>query len=225
MRHLIKSYREKLFKRASLGLISSFSAAVALSGCVSLLPEPAPADLIYRLSPITERVSNQSGAYVVRIDNPIVAQTLQSQDIIVITDTTQIASASGAQWAETIPSLLQQSVIDHMGTRADMIGVLPTSGARPKYRVSLNIRAFEAQFDRGLEAAPLAVIDYTATVSNAATRAFVGVHDVRQTARARSERVSDIVKAKDQANAQAADDLMNWLAQSLPRYEGIAPTG
>jgi len=44
--------------------------AIALSGCVSLLPDAAPADVIYRLGVIKLGVPQSPSAKVIRIDRP-----------------------------------------------------------------------------------------------------------------------------------------------------------
>jgi len=85
--------------------------AVALSGCVSLLPDAAPADVIYRLGAINEGVPQSPLAKVIRIDRPRASSAFQGKDIVV-------------------PDMVQGSFVNLLGQRAGLVGVIPSSGAR-----------------------------------------------------------------------------------------------
>ncbi len=188
------------------------SSALLLSGCLSsILPDPAPAPVVYRLSTIENTVEAKPDAMVLRIDRPSAPIIFMGQDVVVSPDGQRMATASQALWAEPIPSLIQSSLFDVLSTRENIIGVLPTTGARTTHRSHITVRNFEARFDRGPESAPLAVVQYTVTVSDASTRDLIGTHDVRKTVRADAANVSSIVKAQDEANQQAMEDIADWI--------------
>jgi len=98
-------------------------ATIALSGCVSLLPEPAPADVVYRLSATSEGVPQSQTAKVIRIDRPRAASVFQGKDVVVSPDGRRLASASQAKWAESIPDMIQNSFVDVLAERAGLVGV------------------------------------------------------------------------------------------------------
>jgi len=198
-------------------LKSSLVAALFLSGCVSLLPEAGPADVVYRLSAANPYVPQSPNAFVVRIDRPSVSNEFETRDIIVSPDGRRLASASGARWAELIPVMIQNSLVDLMGAHEKLVGVIPSSGARTDTRIHLTVKGFEAQFDQGEDAAPLAVVHYAVTLSNASNRNLLDSYDVRKTIRANEARVSDIVKAMDTANQQALEDIVLWLERPRAR--------
>lgn len=187
------------------------AAALTLSGCVSLLPEPAPADTIYRLSAANQGVPQSSDAKVIRIDRPNAANIFQGQDVVVSPDGRRLASASQAKWAESIPDMIQNSFVDVLAERSGLVGVVPSSGARTDTRVHLTIKSFEARFDQGEGNAPMAVVHYAATLSNASNRNLLGTYDVKKTVRSSDIRVSTIVEAMDSANQQALNAITDWL--------------
>lgn len=182
-----------------------------LSGCVSLLPDPAPADVIYRMSASNEGVPQSPTAKVVRIDRPRAASVFQGQDVVVSPDGRRLARAAQAKWAEAIPDMVQNSFVDVLAERSGLVGVIPSSGARTDTRVHLTIKSFEARFDQGEGGAPLAVVHYAVTLSNASNRNLLSTYDVRKTVRSSDVRVSTIVEAMDNANQQALNVIADWL--------------
>ncbi len=193
-------------------------AALLSAGCLSsIIPDPAPANTMYRLSTTGDVVMPAVDALVFRIDRPTAPAALMGTDVIVSPDGQRLASASQAQWSENIPSLIQTSFFNMLSTRKDIVGVLPASGARSLYRAHLTVRNFEAQFDNGDKSAPLAVVHYTATVSDAASRDLIGTFDVRKTQRASAPNLSAIIKAQTRANDAALSDIADWMEGLKPK--------
>lgn len=205
----------KSFRQSSI-LAIGFS--MALSAC-SVLPDPAPADTIYRLAAAPKSVANNTEADVIRIDRPSAPIVFQNRDIVVSPDGQRLASASQAKWAEITPILVQNSFIEVLAARPDIVGVLPSSGARTDTRVQLSIKNFEAQFDHGEGAAPKAVIRYMATFANASDRNLIGTFETTKTQRAEAASVSAIVKAISVANEDALSDIADWLAKESQEYK------
>lgn len=188
-----------------------FGAAFILSGCVSLIPDAAPADVVYRLSAANEGVAQSPTAKVIRIDRPRAASVFQGQDVVVSPDGRRLASAAQAKWAEPIPDMVQNSFVDILAQRPGLVGVIPSSGARTDTRVHLTIKSFEARFDQGEGTAPMAVVHYAVTLSNASNRNLLSTFDVKKMVRSSDIRVSTIVEAMDNANQQALNEITDWL--------------
>jgi len=199
-------------RAVKLGIV--FSAIGVNSACASLiLPEPAPANTVYRLSASTQNtvVMPDANAIILRVDRPTVPRPLSGNKITVSPSGDRMLSASGAEWAEKVPDLIQGSILDVFSSRTGIIGVLPVSGARTELRIHLTVRNFESVYDQGEGNAPLAVVRYTATLANASNRNLIGSFDVRETERARDNRVSEIVGAQDRANAAAINAIADWV--------------
>ena len=197
----------KKITRTSFGL----ALLASLASCVSLLPDPAPADNVYRLFVARERVPQTASALVIRVDRPSASIVFETQDILVSPDGRRLAVAGGARWSEVIPVLVQESMVDVMGQRPNLVGVIPSSGARTDTRIHLTIKSFEARFDNGQENPPLAVVHYSVGLANASDRNFLGSFDVEKTVRASEARVTSIVDAMDEANKQAMNAIADWV--------------
>lgn len=192
--------------------------AAALSACVSVLPDPAPANTIYRLLTPGQSVVSAPDAVVVRIDRPGGQNIFETTDILVSPDGRRISMAAQAQWAELLPLMLQESLLEHMEQTPKLIGVAPSSNSRSDTRLYLTIKNFEAQFDRGEANAPLGVVKYMVTLVNASDRKLIDSYTVEQSLRASEVRISSIVKALEGANSAAMRDIVRWVeAQNLPK--------
>lgn len=208
-----------LFARA-VKLSSAIGVMTLTSACASLIPdiipEPGPASVVYRLSASTQDavVVPNADAIILRVDRPTVPRPMAGNSITVSPGGNRILAASGAEWAEKVPDLIQGSVLDVFSSRPEIIGVLPVSGARTELRIHLRVRNFEAVYDQGEGNAPLAVVRYTATLANAANRNLIGSFDIRKTSRAGDNRISEIVRAQDEANASAINAIADWVLQA-----------
>lgn len=207
----------------ALGTSVILGTALMMGGCISsVLPDQQDAKKVYRLTTLSTSVTPSASAHIIRIDRPAASKHLSRTSIVVSPDGRRLAVASGGEWAQPIPNLVQSAFLDVISSRADLIGILPTSGARTTERVHLTIRNFEAQFDQGSERAPMAVVHYAVTLSDAGNRNLIGKYDVRKTVRANDIRVSSIVDAQDSANMAALTDIADWLASTLSAHKGAS---
>lgn len=188
-------------------------AALSITGC-SIIPDPAPANIVYRLSLTGDSVAPSELATVIRVDRPSATSVFNSRSIVVSPDGRRLSTAAQAQWPEGTPTMLQGALIDAFSREASIVGVLPESGTRTDTRVHFTIKNFEAQFDRGQDSAPLAVVRYTATLANATDRRLIDTFVTRQEVRAGAANVSDIVMALESANDAAMTDIVNWVVES-----------
>jgi len=144
---------------------------ILMSGCISsVLPEKEEAKKVYRLTTLSDTVTPLSTAHIIRVDRPAAPKHLSRNAIVVSPDGRRLAIASGGEWAEPIPNLVQSAFLDVISSRNDLIGILPTSGARTTERVHLTLRNFEAEFDQGTDRAPLIIVQYSVTLSDAGNR-------------------------------------------------------
>lgn len=192
------------------------AATLALAAC-SILPEPAPAAIIYRLAPMGEAVEARADATVVRIDRPGGSTVFNTNDILVTPDGRRMRAAAQARWSQAIPLQLQEALVDALGRSPNVVGVLPSSGTRTDTRVFVTIKNFEAKFDRGEDQAPLAVVRYTATLANASDRTLIDTFAVAKEVRADAINISEIVEAMEQANDAAMMDIVGWLEGNARR--------
>jgi ABC-type uncharacterized transport system auxiliary subunit len=182
-----------------------------LSGCLSVLPSPKPAPAVYRLNTAIAPVVAVQGAEIIRVDRPSASQIFSSNDIVVSMDGRKLSAVAMSSWAEATPIIIQGTLVEALEGSSEFVGLLPSSGARTGTRVHLAVKNFEANFDRGAESAPLAVVQYRVTYARADDRKLIGTHLVRETRRADSVNVSSIVSAIEGANQAAVIDIVKWL--------------
>lgn len=200
------------FAKTSLSL----SGALLLCAC-SIIPDPAPADIVYRLSLSGDSVQANDDAKVIRIDRPAATSAFTGTSIVVSPDGRRLSTAAQARWPEGTPSMLQEALVDAFSREASIIGVLPSSGTRTDTRVHLTVKNFEAQFDRGEAQAPKAVVRFNATLANATDRRLLDTFTTRHEVRADAPRVSSIVLAIEKANDAAMRDIVNWVVDANRR--------
>ncbi len=184
---------------------------LGLSGCFSVLPDPKPANVIYRFSSDVSPVEKLPTAEAIRVDRPLANNVFSSNDIVVTMDGQKLSVISQANWAETAPVMIQSAVLDALAESPKFIGLTPTTGARTETRLHLSVVNFEARFDRGQESAPLGVVSYRVTYARADNRNLLGTYTVKKTARADSINVSSVVAAIESANEAAMIDIVRWL--------------
>ena len=199
-------------------LIAAALATATLSAC-SILPDPKPAPIIYRPTVDGASVDARPDATVVRIDRPGGSTIFNTVNVLVTPDGRRMSQASGSRWSEQIPLLVQETLVDALSRSPALVGVLPSSGARTDTRVHLTIKNFEAVFDQGEGAAPLATVRYTATLANASDRALIDTHTVMAQQRADAINVSEIVEAMEAANSRAMMDIVAWLERQAAQGE------
>ncbi len=183
----------------------------SLTACVSILPDPAPAPSVYRLATSAQPASKLANAEIVRVDRPSATQIFNSSDIVVTQGGQKLSAIAQAQWSEVTPVVIQDAMIDALGSSPQFIGLIPTSGARTNTRLHLSVKNFEANFDNGPESAPLAVVQYRVTYAKASDRELLGTYSVRETVRANSINVSSIVAAIEDANNTAMNKIVQWM--------------
>lgn len=185
--------------------------AASLSGCLTLLPDPSPAPSVYRLDTTVQLANKAATAEIIRVDRPTSPQIFNANDIVVTQDGQKLSTIAQAKWSEATPNVIQNAMIDALGSSSRFIGMSPMSGAQTKTRLHLEVKNFEANFDNGPQSAPMAVVQYRVTYARADDRSLIGTHMVRETMRASSINVSSIVSAIEKANGAAMADIVTWL--------------
>jgi len=192
-----------------------FFGTALLSGC-SVLPKPKPAPTIYRLSvPHDTKPVAVGLTKVVNIEYPTTSKSLAGMDIVLSPDGRSLTMASGAHWAEPVPALLQNALIDLLASNPTVTGIIPKGNTRVPYRLNMDVRRFEAVFDNGEGAAPLAMVHLNLSLTDTNTRKLVGVYSVQAERRSRAVTVSAIVDAQGLATQEAMKDISKWLSGQL----------
>jgi cholesterol transport system auxiliary component len=197
----------RLLKPAALAL-----ALAGLGGCVSLLPEPEPVS-VYRLS------APEPGAWagddwtIVLIEMPVAPRGLSGDTIAVLRPGQSLAYINGARWISPAPEVVQDLLIDTFNTgQSAMVPARPEDGVRADYELRLDLREFEAVYDRGEDSAPLVRVRIAARLVSERGRRFVGAQVFTAEVRASENRTRSIVAAFDEAALGVSRSISDWSA-------------
>jgi cholesterol transport system auxiliary component len=185
--------------------------AMALAGCISVLPKKAPVQL-YRFGLPDAAAATPGPVSVAKGQENF--QPEASTDRILTVDGQSVAYIGEARWAEPAPVLFDEALTRAFqaqgAPRLVQRGALPA----PPYTLSLDVQSFEARYDQGASAAPEAVIQIRAVLLRSDTRAVVAEQLIASSSRASDNRVGPIVAAYDAAVRDAMGKLVTWTGQN-----------
>ena len=205
------SFNRLILKSACIVGFAGLSTA-----CASILPEPAPPSTIYRLSvpmDLSQAADPAFNAKTVKIVYPRASKALAGSDIIVSPDGRRLSSAAASAWAEPVPSLFRDMIVEVFATDELIVGVIGSESAL--YRLETDISRFEAVFENGEDAAPMIYVQMSMTLSDTKTRTVIRSSTMASNKRASTNSVSAIVDAKEQAARDVVGRLTAWVNDNL----------
>ena len=197
------------------------AASLALSGCVSLLPEGGPPPDIYRLShPDHEHAAGEPVTWAVEVPRPMASKALSTDRIALVIERGSIAFVANARWEAAAPRLFQELIVSTF-TASDRVraAVRPEDGVRTEYELRIDLSRFEAAYRDGAGAPPTVIVMFDAKLIDTRTRDLVAAKAFRSLEPASSVQMTDIVDAFDAAASRAADDLVAWSVSAAPSAE------
>ncbi|MBV5259429.1 hypothetical protein FLX56_13485 [Synechococcus moorigangaii CMS01] len=198
-------------------------AALALSGCISLLPE-SESSALYRLSNHVpaDAVINPD-APVVRIARPVAPRALSGDRIALDAGEGRVAYMAGANWVSAAPVLLQELVVDTFDRRSTaLVAARPDDGVASSWDLRMEMRRFEAVYDQGSNAAPRIDIAVRARLIDTASREVSGVRTFEVSRRADGNRQGLIIDAFSRAASDMSAELVDWASGQVAEAEGEA---
>ena len=183
------------------------------AGCVSLLPENDPVS-IHRLT-LPEPHEWVGGDWqTVEVETLRAPRGLSGAEIPLVREQRSLAYVAGAQWIEPMPQLLQNLIIGTFNATDDGLApVRPEDGTRADFGLRLDLRDFEADYDRGDSAAPLVRVRIAARLVEGSQRGLLAAQVFDSEVRAQSNSTRAIVAAFDQAANSVAQELASWTAR------------
>lgn len=200
-------------------VLAAALAALVLGGCIRLLPESQPVE-IYRLRvPASgQPVLRAYGVPTVMVALPSATRAYGGSDIVITRGDSSLALAAGSRWSAPARNIVQDAIIQTFERAEGPAPLRPGDGIASDYDLSLDLRAFEADYDQGEAAAPLIRVTVGARLISSA-RNLAGSSLFSAEARAASNTMTDIVAAFEQATAQMAADLVAWSAATVDEAE------
>ncbi|MBS0362712.1 MAG: membrane integrity-associated transporter subunit PqiC [Proteobacteria bacterium] len=182
--------------------------AVALSGCISLLPKSKPAQMYsFASPPAAGTTPPPSGTVAVFHSNGRFQDEAADDRILTITGG-RAAYIADTRWVAPAETLFNEAVVNafdasplHLISRGQQ--------GRFGYALRYDVRSFEARYDNGAKAAPTVVVRIHAALTKA-DQTSVGEQDIEVRAPASDNRVTAIVAAFHKASDEAIGKLVAW---------------
>jgi cholesterol transport system auxiliary component len=201
--------------RAVTRALAAAMLAGLLSGCISVLPKEAPAQL-YRFgdfataapppaTPTTPGFTVE--ALPISFDRPAAG------DAILTRTGEEAAYIKGSRWVGSAQSLFESAVSRAFVAAGGPVRLISRGEpSRPDYLLKLDVLRFEAHYDQGPGAAPTIVIEMNATLSHSGDHALAGERLFEAKVTAEANRAGAIAVGYDQATLKVLTDLVAWVA-------------
>lgn len=187
--------------------------ALALTGCISLLPKSKPATL-YRFSAAPAAVAQgpaRASAAAVFLTNGTFQDEAAGDRMLTVSGG-QAAYVAQSRWVSPAEVLFGQAVAQAFDPSPIRLIARGQQG-RYAYALRLDVRNFEARYDAGPKAAPVVVVRIHAALSKS-DQSSVGEKDFEVRVPASDNRVSEIVTAYRKAIGDALGQIVAWTGAS-----------
>ena len=186
--------------------------AVALGGCISLLPKTKPASLFRFGQPATAPVERVEAAPRVGVFRTAGAfQRGSSADRLMTVTGDTVAYVAETRWVAPAILLWDEAVLaafDTAGGPARLVSRGEPASADLLLR--LDVRTFETRYDRGAKAAPEVVVRVRGAITRGKDHGLVNERIFEAHERAGDNRVSAIVPAYDRAVGKVLSEIVAW---------------
>ena len=187
------------------------ASALALSACVSLLPKSKPANLYRFGQPVAAEGVTAPIGQVGVLRTSAVFQRESAGDRLLTISEGKAAYIAETRWVAPAAVLWDEAVMAAFDADPGPVRIIsrgePASAA---YILRLDVRNFEAHYDRGAKAAPTVVVRVRAIISATAGGAPVAEKIFEKRVTAGDNRVSAIVPAYDRAVAGVLSEVIAW---------------
>ena len=192
-----------LLRLAALG-----ACALALSGCISLLPKSKPAQL-YRFgaAPAAAPAPAKPNAVAVFRTNGSF-QGESSDDRILTVTGGKAAYIAESRWVAPAEILFNEAVANAFDGSPIRLIARGQQG-RFAYALRTDVRSFEVRYDQGANAAPTIVVRLHAALTKT-DQSSVGEQDFEARVPAADNRVGEIVAAYNKAVTDVVGKLVTW---------------
>ena len=203
---------------AFLRLSLAATAAIVLSGCITLLPKTKPVDL-YRFGGSGAAVSASAvtGTVGVFRASSLFQREAGGDQLVTITDG-RVAYLSETRWVAPAAVLWDAAVLTAFDADPGPTRLISRGEAgKVDYVLRLDVRNFETRYDKGPKAAPSVVVRVRASLTSGSNRTLTGERIFESQVTAADNRVSEIIPAYDRAVAEVLKEIVVWTnATAIP---------
>ncbi|KTC17776.1 hypothetical protein AO392_10325 [Pseudomonas putida] len=186
----------------------ALAALLSLSSACSILPKAEPAD-VYRL-PAAQPVRSNSApvAWTLRINKPLASEILGTPRIAVVPAGNLISSYKGARWADPVPALLRNRMLDafQRDGRVQRVSA-DDANLQADYEIVGELQAFQSEYsDAGLAV----VVRLDARLVQGRTQRVLASHSFEVPQPVAQTQVPAVVGGFGQATDRLMAQLVDW---------------
>lgn len=185
--------------------------ALATGGCITLLPKAKPVDLYRFGQPASAKFETvQTGTVgVVRATGEF--QREAAGDRLVAITSERVALVAEARWVTPAITLWDEAVLAAFDADNGRVRLIARGEpGRAAYVLRLDVRNFEALYERGPKAAPTVLVRVRAALTSNADRGLVGERIFEARITPSENKLSEIVPAYDRAVAEVLKQVIGW---------------
>lgn len=190
-------------------------AVLALVGCGSVLPKPAPPPALYRLTPAADFAAGADPIAVqLAVEVPSAEAALDTTRIALTRSLTTLDYFADASWTDRLAIMLQALLLASLDNSHRLAAAGPQSGAlRPDAVLVTELRHFEAVY--GGAGPPRWQVELAAKLVKLPERTILADRDFRGEEAAGHNDLPAIVDAADLAWRGIATQIVDWTATTL----------
>lgn len=186
----------------------ALAALLSLSSACSILPKAEPAD-VYRL-PAAQPVRSNAApvAWTLRINKPLASEILGTPRIAVVPAGDLISSYKGARWADPVPALLRNRMLDafQRDGRVQRVSA-DDANLQADYEIVGELQAFQSEYsDAGLAV----VVRLDARLVQGRTQRALASHSFEVRQPVAQTQVPAVVGGFGQATDRLMAQLVDW---------------
>ncbi|MEM9054692.1 MAG: ABC-type transport auxiliary lipoprotein family protein [Pseudomonadota bacterium] len=180
------------------------AAAIALAGCVSVLPEPEAPDALYRIEG-QKTIQGLTENVIIREPE---APRLSAGQAMVSEMSGRLRLIPRVEWAGAATRQMQNAIIDSFSLQNDGNALLPESGVSTAYEVFSHMKVFHVVDGE-------AVCDMTVATTFLISRNGASqVEHVSAKVPVRGDRADDLAFALKEAGEQCAEEAARFIADA-----------
>lgn len=183
-------------------------AAIVLPGCVSVLPEAAPAAPRYLIDPVAFEASSEPPVeWSIAVEDPMATRVYDNTKIALVREPGRVEYYANGEWADRAPRLVQAALIRSFENNGRILGVgdrtsLPISN----FVLQTDIRAMQAEYEGAQATAHFSVF---VRLGNGRSRIFAAKLFEAKVPAERGD-VASIAAAFDSAVGAVIGDIVDW---------------
>lgn len=188
----------------------AFAAMAALGGCA--LPGSGEPPQLYTLTPKTTfETPLPTVEWQLIVERPVASAGLNTQRIALQRTPVTLDYFANADWTDTAPDMVQSLLIESFESTGKIKAVSRESTQlRPDYELQLELREFQAEYDRGGGEPPQIRVRLNGKLIRMPDRSIVGNDTIERTVRANGNSMESIVLAFDDALGKVMKRIVEW---------------